>query len=334
MKSSYQLKRIKKSSDDSIIESLIIYSDNIEPQLRTDSNQILYWLDNYSKNFDDSFYVLNFYLNNKIIGYSQLTHFVDEKIIFVDYIVLDPLYRRNNTFYEFLEQIRYFLSRYVITYDYIFAEVGSFFNETQLSNKSRNIVRLLKLSGFKVIKAKYYHPSLASKISNQSFKSVLMVHTGSSMKSISKEAYLKIIEVIYFKHYLRWYSRFLIDKDLSDYTLGINDIFEKTKLDLKSKKQVDINGYSEVLNFKPNINRNHNIKSILQWLAMIIIFIILVLFFAVLHIIAKDKFKIETDAQYYIILFPLILIVTIVAIFSENKNNKIAKLLSKLFNID
>ena len=334
MKSSYQLRHIKKSSDNSIIESLIIYSDNIEPQLRTDSNHILYWIDNYSKHFEDSFYVLNFYLNNEIIGYSQLTHFVNEKIVFVDYIVLDPSYRKNNTFYEFLEHIRYFLSRYVITYDYIFAEVGSFFIDEELSKKSRNIIRLLKLSGFKVIKAKYYHPSLASKISDRRFRSVLMIHTSSSIKSISKVAYLKMIEVIYFKHYLRWYSSFLIEKDLYDYKTGINSIFNKTKLDLKNKKEIDINGYSDTLNFKSDLHRKNNMKSTLKSFVIAIIFIFLLLVFTLLHIISRDKFKIKTDIQYYIILFIIFILITIIAIFSEKKNNKIAKLLTKLFNLD
>lgn len=175
MKATYELRQIKDSRDKDLTRALSIYSQNIESIQRTDVREIIYWLDNYNYKFKDRFFILGFYLNNEIIGYSQFVYFEDEKIIAIDYIVIEEIKRRNNTFYQFLEEIRNFLNQENIHFDYLVAEVGYFDETKSPTEKSRSLIRLLKMSGFGVVKAKYFQPMLGKNNFESELMCILMV---------------------------------------------------------------------------------------------------------------------------------------------------------------
>jgi hypothetical protein len=158
MKSTYEIKIFKSSNEQDLIKALNLYSQNIEPALRTDSREIMYWVDRYNKKFEDSFYILGFYLNDVLIGFSELAYFIKEKTLIVDYLVIDKKFRKNNTFYEFIQKIEEFLNSKNFIIDYIVAEVGFYNEKLEPPEKSKHMIRLLKMAGFSVAKCSYYTP--------------------------------------------------------------------------------------------------------------------------------------------------------------------------------
>jgi N-acetylglutamate synthase-like GNAT family acetyltransferase len=155
MQSTYDLRRIKNSTDRHITKALSIYSQNIDPLIRTDTREILYWLDNYNQRFIDRFYLVGLSLNDTIVGYAQFAYFKEERMIFIDYLAIDKQYRKNNTFYEFLEKLKEFFAEESLYHTYIIAEVGYYKENNVPTEITRNLIRLLKMSGFGVIKMTY-----------------------------------------------------------------------------------------------------------------------------------------------------------------------------------
>ena len=100
MSATYELRRIKNSKDSVLTKALGIYSQNIDPLLRTDTREIIYWLDNYNNSYRDKFFLLGLHLNGQLIGYAQIAYFTEEKIVFIDYIVIEQGRRGNNTFWN------------------------------------------------------------------------------------------------------------------------------------------------------------------------------------------------------------------------------------------
>ncbi len=62
MKRTYEIKRYRTANSPDFVKALKLYSDNIEAEYRTDTNEIIYWVDKFHKRFGDSFFVLGLYL--------------------------------------------------------------------------------------------------------------------------------------------------------------------------------------------------------------------------------------------------------------------------------
>lgn len=331
MKSIYELKKFKNSSDKDLTEALFIYSQNIENVLRTDTREIIYWLDNYNLIYSDRFYLLGFYLNNKIIGFAQLVHFQNEKITFFDYIVIDRKHRRNNTFYEFVSEIQEFISNEGFESSYTLGEVGYYNENNEPTEITRNLIRLLKMSGFGVVKTLYFQPMLGNQNYESELQSVLMMYTDSSIKKIKKDTYLMFVHTIYFKHYKRWYDRFFSEQEQMKYSIGLQKLIDTINTKLEKKDYVEINGYSHLFqtNHEPEVkNRKKAIISI----GLLVLLIILILLFSAIHILAKEKFGIDNDGQRNIILVSIISILVISFYFLNKKSNNFTQLIDKLLD--
>ncbi len=104
------------------MKALKLYSENIDPALRTDTKEIMHWLDKYNRKFEDSFYIVGLYLNDLLIGFSEIAYFLKEKLVIVDYLVIDKAFRKNNTFYQFIIEIEDFIRDENLEFNYIVAE--------------------------------------------------------------------------------------------------------------------------------------------------------------------------------------------------------------------
>src|SRR5205085_10300358 len=146
--SSYRFKRFLNSSDPDFAAALLVYIRNTPANIRTDTNEIVYWLDNFSAKFKDNFYVFGFYRNHQLVGYAQAVYFWEERLIVLDYIAIDEGYRGNNVFYEFVDQMRHFLEDMHPEYRYGITEVIHGHGQPYPSQASSLTIRLLKLQGF------------------------------------------------------------------------------------------------------------------------------------------------------------------------------------------
>lgn len=324
----YELKRFKNSESKDLNDALIIYSQNIEASLRTDTREILHWIDYYPTSFDDKFIVLGFYLNKKIIGYAQFAYFIEERLIFVDYVVIGAEFRGNNTFYQFVDEIKEFFKAENLQFDFILAEVGGFEgNEPGIQTKY--LIRLLKLSGFGVLKTTYFHPRLGLNKYESEFQSVLMVFNSGEQKKIKKETFLLFLETIYFKHYQRWYDAFFPEKEKAAYSESLIKLLNKSKEILRKKDFIDINGYQNLFYYHNTPPSGNTGIKIAKLLAIIFLFVLFSVCFGLLHLFLKNKVGIETSAQAYIGIAAGFILVLVLMIRKESKSESITSIIQK-----
>jgi hypothetical protein len=329
MKAVYELKRFKNSRNRDLTKALGIYSKNIEPFLRTDTREIIHWLDAYPERYKDQFIILGLYFNDIVIGFAQLAYFIEERIIFVDYIVIEKEFRKNNTFYEFVEEIKEFITAENIEFDFILAEVGGF-DDKEPSASTKNLIRLLKMTGFGVVKTNYYHPRLGKTNYESEFQSVLMLYTLNELKHIKKDTYFLFLKTIYFKHYQRWYADFFDEKEKAEYGYSLFKLFKKSREILKKKDSIEINGYLNIYTNNLSVATYKPYKKLAKAIAVFVLFIALLIIFGFIHKIVKNKYKIDTNAQVYIILASAFFLLFILLLFNEKKNHSITSIIEKL----
>ncbi|UAY53232.1 hypothetical protein [Ferruginibacter albus] len=328
----YELKRFKNSNDGDLTKALNMYSQNIEPFLRTDTREIIYWLDKYPQKFNDQFIIFGLYLNNDLVGFAQIAYFIEQKIIFVDYIVILREFRKNNTFFEFVEEIRDYLVMKNFQFDYILAEVGGFDDNKEPTNATRNLIRLLKMTGFGVIKTNYYHPRLGKINYESELQSVLMLYTLNEIKTIKKETFFLFLDTIYFNHYKRWYDAFLDEKERAKYGSSLIKLKEKSEENLKKKDIIQINGYTNIYTSTASTSGQKSYEKFAKMLAVVILFIILLVSFGIIHTIVKNKYGIDVNAQLYIVLVSTFSLLFILLFIRESKTKSITSIIESVIN--
>ncbi len=331
MKSSYELRLFRTSKDKDIAIALQIYTKNIQPIQRTDTNEILFWLDHYNKKFEgDKLYLFGFYSNNTLIGFTQFVYFCSHNILFFDYIVIDELHRKNNTFYELLEFIKCFLEDEGISYNYIIGEVGYLINKLEPNNESKSLIRLLKMAGFGVLKSLYYQPMLGKINTESQLPCILMVYTKSAIKELKKETFLSFIDTIYFRHYYRWYHDFFDSKEQADYMNNLNSLKHFILKSLEKKITIEINGYQHLYEKGAILNKKNNLKIFAKGAAVAILFSVFIVLFSLIHLVAKKYFNMDTSAQTNVFIGSFISVFLLIYVIREGKTESMTNLIENI----
>lgn len=330
MKASYEIKRYRSSGSPDLTRALKLYADNIEASYRTDTNEIIHWLDKFEKRFGDGFYVLGLYLNDILIGYTQFAYFKEELFVEVDYIVIDKPYRKNNSFFEFIDQIGDFLTTNNIIYDYIICEVGCYFDDIEPTESSKTLIRLLKMSHFGVIKCAYYVPRLGKWNYESQMRAILMIYSREDIKQLKKETYFMVINALFYKYYQRWYADFFSEAENKEYKTGLDELYEAIKKDVNSRKSIEINGFQNLLPLNPvefNIGRsNKKIKVLI----FIVLFLISIVIFGSAALLIKSRLDIDIENQASLLSLAVIFASVLTSYLFGKRTGLAAKLLEKL----
>jgi hypothetical protein len=290
----YDTISFKSASSVQFIKAIDIYERNIEPSLRTDSNEIAYWIERNKERESGVLYSVGFICNNVIIGYAQFIHFVKERIIFFDYLVLDEHERGQNRYAEFIEQLRYFIDEKGLYHDYILAEVGNMTSSEDPSEEAKDLIRLFKWSNFQVACFKYYQPPLGIDNHESDMPATLLISTKEKTDSIKVKTLLKFIKVIYFDHYIKWYS--IYPDTIGKYKQIITKKYEKIEKSLEGQDSIQLNGYRlaerKLSPVKPPYPTNSKYKSLVY---VIPIFLMLFLL-AVIALFLDKVFNISSEA--------------------------------------
>ena len=102
----YEVIDIKSSDHPLFLDAIKLYLYYTKPELRTDSKEIAHWLDVCNDKFKDPFYILVLTLNKRLIGFAELSYFLEEKFAIVDYVVIDENFRERGAFNVFLGEIK------------------------------------------------------------------------------------------------------------------------------------------------------------------------------------------------------------------------------------
>ena len=262
----YTIRLFEDSKSEDFINALDIYINQIPSELRTSSNEIIYWIDNYNKSFEDKLLIFGFYENDKIIGFSQCLYFKKESFITIDYFVIASSHRGNHSFQMIIAILKEFLKEYKLEFNFIVTEVES---------KNKSLLQLLKMNGFGEIQSKYFQPSLGINNHDSLIEAKILYYPAYEDRVIKKETYKMIVETIYNNHYIRWYKEFFSEKDLKSYMITIEELKDKIFNNLHS--EININGGIKPMNNYSEFNVGKEIKNTTTILGIIFIFALITL---------------------------------------------------------
>lgn len=225
----FVLKKLNKSSDEDYIKALRIYMEETPKEIRTNSNEITHWLD--KRPADDSFEMMIFvlYLDNVLIGFSQVTYIKSQQIVILDYISLKSPYRVNSVFLVFLSMIQNYLISSGKQITYYIAEIGNKDNGINIDRESAFYKRVICLENYGQVMSKYYNIPLGIDNYESEFEALMYIKTNDNISYISKETFLAIVHAICYEYYYVWYSEFLNDEELQLYKEKLDKCFSDIK---------------------------------------------------------------------------------------------------------
>jgi hypothetical protein len=242
---SYKFKHFQSSRDPDFASALLVYVRNTSAAIRTDTNEIAYWLDRFTEQFGHPFYVFGFYRDDELIGFAEGAYFADERLVVLDYLVIDEANRQNNVFFEFVDQLKRFLEAAHLEYRYAVVEACYGPGLEYPSPETCLLTRLLKLQGFRVIRAPYYQPRLLLDDAESGMQGDLLIYSTTNLDRIHTETYLTIVRCIYYKYYLPWQS---ITKDPQEaYKKHLDSLYTKIQTELGKKREILVNGHKKIL---------------------------------------------------------------------------------------
>lgn len=236
----YVIKQIEKSTDEGYLEALTIYNEETPPGIYTNSNEITKWLDDPEDGAQFEMIIYALYLDNRVIGFAQITYLYAQKAAILDYITLTKAYRVNSAFLVFLSLIQYHLSLSGRTILYYIAEISNKDGGVNIDRESAFYKRIVCLESFGYINSKYYNIPLGLANHEDSFDSLMYIKTNDNTKYISKETFIDIVFAICYDYYLKWYSKFLEKDVLNKYKERLDNCFNRIKQGTNNAVQLEI----------------------------------------------------------------------------------------------
>jgi len=201
----FTVRSFRTSKDRDFVKALQIYDAHTHPQVKTDAREIAYWVDR-GTHPDGKFYVCGLFISGVLIGFTQFIYLSKERLINFDYFIIEPEKRSAGAFYTFAEEMRSFFAEEALQWDFITAEVAEIDRVNGISRHAQRLTRLFRQLGFCEALVDYRQPLLGLDQADTSIRSVLLILPRVEMESISRQRFLEIINAIYRKHYVQWYS--------------------------------------------------------------------------------------------------------------------------------
>lgn len=236
----YVIKQIEKSTDDGYLEALTIYNEETPPGIYTNSNEITKWLDNPEDDSQFEMIVYALYLDNKVIGFAQITYLLIQKVAILDYITLTKAYRVNSAFLVFLSLIQYHLSLSGKSILYYIAEISNKDGGVNIDRESAFYKRIVCLESFGYVNSKYHNIPLGLANHEDAFESLMYIKTNDNTKYINKETFIDIVSAICYDYYLKWYSKFLGKDELNKYKERLDNCYNSIKQATSTSIQLEI----------------------------------------------------------------------------------------------
>ncbi len=312
------VKNFTSKKDKDFVRALSIYSKYIIPNIKTNTNEISDWLDDYNKKFEkengDKFYVIGFYVEDNLAGYAQFVYIKENRLIIFDYLVIDPIYREYNAFFIFVRLLKEHIDKEKLIFDYAIAEVGCIGKDNKFSEESQLLVKLFRMERGGVIEAPYYQPKLGIENESTQIPAILMLFSFERIPEIGKETYLSIIDTIYFKHYCRWYGRYTdtIEKYIDD----TKKLRQKIEKEISSYDRIKINGTIHLPQEQTTPQTHNNYET--NKLSFVIVSTLFIAFLTVILLEIQNNYQIPLYAFTFIFTLSLISFFAVYATLSKN----------------
>lgn len=225
----FSVKRITKSSDVDYATALRIYNETTPSDIKTNTNELTYWLNKKDENCPFDLLMFGLYLDDIVVGFSMMSYLKRQRIIVIEYLALNGHYRVNAVFFSFMNLLQNYIIDIGLDVAYFVVEISNKNNGNSIDKESIFFKKLICLEGFGMVSATYYTLPLGLSNYESSFEAFLFIKTNDNINQISKSTFLDIVHTIYYNYSLIWYGDFLDSSDITVYKQKIDVCFESVK---------------------------------------------------------------------------------------------------------
>ena len=220
-------------------KAIAIYNSCVDYGLLTDTNQIKDYIFNPEnhKNEKRKMFFYLFYENNTVKVFAELAYLCDNQILVLDYLACEK--RNNMLFYTFycmaIQETKTELEKNGQSIRYIITELSLKTENKKLVDKDSNYFRyMLTNENFRLLKYPYYQPPLSKGESASEFNLAIKLTTVDEHEDfhIPKDQYLKIVEELYYSHYLEWFKNFVGKNEYNEYERTLTNLIAKIKSEI------------------------------------------------------------------------------------------------------
>jgi hypothetical protein len=325
----YMLRRYSGSLDPDYHAALDVYLKTVSPDIRTSSNEITQWLDRSYREYGDDFCVCGFYADGKVIGFAEFAFFRRTGLLFLDYLSLHPDYQSQSEYFQFTRMVWEWIERESFEYDFAATEITFENSGPEPTERSRLEVELYKQMGFGIVHCKYRQPPLGLLNTQSDLPAYLMIRGRQPISVVRAETVLQLTRTIYFEHYLRWYTPFLLE-NINEYKNRLEERFEEVKEGLKGLDDVEVNGMKMFAPSVPQAIQPKEAASAVR-VSLIILFSLLI-FLSCLLLLYRYT---QAPWQQVVVIFAgsLLAFVAIFSLFHEPSRRILDSLLTTLIRI-
>lgn len=238
----YAIRRILKSSDDGYMEALKIYNESTPVDIKTNSNEITYWIDSYTPSIAFEPFIFVLYLDSKLIGLAMLGYLTNRRIFVYDYIALKDSHRFNTAYFAYINLINNYINMNGYKVDYFTVEISNKNAGKDIDKESRVFLKLLCLEGFCAVNTLYCTLPLGVDNFESCFEASLYIKkSGDIISSVTRETFLNIVKGIYYDYYETWYSKFLSSGEMDSFRKNINLCFKEVEDSTISNPILNVN---------------------------------------------------------------------------------------------
>jgi len=239
LKINFGLKRFESSKDKDFNNALMIYNDTTPFDIKTRTNEIIYFADRCKMQPNREMFFFGLYVNNVVIGFIEAGYLKNSKTIIIDYIVIKEEYRLNSVFYPLFSLLQRYFSEQMIDYNYMVTEVSTKSLEESVDSESFFSRKMLQIEDFRLIKALYFQPQLGIKNEESNFKFQLMIKSSQPLTALKKNTYLDIVHDIFLEHYQSWYQ--IVDSENAEqYAVHIQDQYKLIEKELETLDIIEL----------------------------------------------------------------------------------------------
>ena len=225
------------------IKCLNIYNSTTPFEIKTNSNEITYWLSHENSHF--KCFAFSLYLNNQHVGFALTTYIHNFKVLIYDYIAIEEKYRTNAVFLSFFSLLKtYFSDESKLDVNYYFVEINNKNFGKDMDRESVIFLKFLCIEDFVRVNHEYRTLPLGMDNKESEFNTYAYIKTVDNRKQISSETFLQIIDSIYMEYYVEWYQPFMDVETHNNYTTYAHENLDILKNEIKKKKQISLIGMS------------------------------------------------------------------------------------------
>lgn len=238
IESSFSIKLITNPLDKDYLKSLSIYNSTTPVNIKTNSNEITYWIT--PKNNKFKIYTFSLFIGDINIGFAMAAYLFDTRNLVIDYIAIDDSYRNNTVFLAFFNLVQIFFQHHKIDINYTLIEISNKNNGADIDRESTFFLKFLCLEEFSKVDHEYISLPLGTNNTESGFSSYLYIRSTDRQNTISKDTFLSFIRNIYYDYYLEWYKPLLSVDELNSYNCLVQNLLSQLTQELEHQNSLEL----------------------------------------------------------------------------------------------